>query len=85
LVLWTLSISSFHCLCDHCLLMATCSVSVLVDFVERNQIVQYVLRDNAHHELIKRCQIVLHFLAQRGRIDEHYIDTIWSWSIVLAP
>jgi hypothetical protein len=49
-----------------------------------HNVVEFIIKDNAHHELIRRCQPILVFLAGCGRINKEYIDKLWLWSQALT-
>lgn len=60
-------------------------VRFLIEWIEQHKVVELVIRENAHHELIPRCRPILQFLAQNSRIDETFLDNLWSWSYVRSP
>ena len=54
---------------------------LLVDWLQREQVVELIFGEGLHDQVVRRCHEVLRFLALRGAFDGRLLDLIWRASL----
>lgn len=52
----------------------------LKSFITKNKILEYILGEDFHVELLKRSKAIFRFLSQNGGISKEYFDLLWKHS-----
>jgi len=61
--------------------MGHSSPELLVEWIEREGVVELIFGEALHEELVRRCVEVLGFLAQRGHMDSRLLGLVWRASL----
>ncbi len=50
------------------------------NFILQNKLIEYILCDNFHVEVLKRAKAILAFLAKNKALSKHYLNILWKLS-----